>query len=193
MTGLTLSARSDIPLAGRGTDLVVEPLDETDQAAEDLDDILLAVLPRHALDHVVELLSVQSLRDHVSAALGEQQVQQLGDLGAGVGPVVQGHVGVVGRVEIEAEGDEGEEDAELLIGRASGLEQRGEDGDLLSAVGVLLRSDEAISMGDVRRSISLLTLRPRASWIALRVLKMPSFVRSRALPPLPTVMKSSSA
>lgn len=48
-------------------------------------------------------------------------------------------MGVRGRVEVESSGKEGEKNSKLLVGSGSGFEESGEDRDLLSSVGVLVR------------------------------------------------------
>lgn len=169
-------------------ELVVQSVDQADDAAANDDRRLLGTG-----SPLVEVVVVaRLLADNVGALLGKG-VEKKVEVGAGAGPGVDGHVRVDRGVVVEEGGDEGEEDANALVGSDGDGEELFEDLGLLRAVGVLREKIRVISCVVKRGRRSERTLRPRASRTCARALKMPSEEMVIVLPLTPTVWKSSSS
>lgn len=167
-------------------ELVVQSVDETDDAASDGD----SGFGRGGCT-LVEVVVVGRLLCHDVLAFEGKEVEEEVEVGVGTGPRVEGHVRVDGGVVVEEGGDEGEEDADALVRTDSDEEELLQDLDLLRSVRVLREytcQSQRRGIGPARR-----TLRPRASRTCARALKIPSDEMVMVLPLLPTVWKSSSS
>lgn len=113
-------------------ELVVEAVNEGDDAAANDDDRL----SRRGNALLVLLVVRRSLANGVRRVLDEDGEESVELLAGGL-PRVEGHERRDGGVVVEVRGDEGEDDADLLVGRCGYGEETLEGLDLLVAVGVL--------------------------------------------------------